>query len=92
MMKPMSQLIGILREKLLAPTRTIHQTNGKTTLRWHVDNDDDRYVEASDSLRSDTFVLHCSDKLDAAIIVVKDVPSAVTWIDTQLQVLHKTPK
>ena len=88
----MTKLLAALRKHRLSPTRTSHQVNGKTTFRWHVDNDDDRYIEAVDSLHSATFVLHWRDKMDAAIVVVKDVPTAVTWIDAQLQSLRNSPR
>ena len=88
----MTKLLAALRKHRLGPTVTTHQVNGKTTFRWHVDNDDDRYVEAVDSLHSSTFVLHCRDGNNATITVVNDVPSALIWIDAQIVSLSMNPE
>jgi hypothetical protein len=92
MLKPMTKLLAALRAERLGPTVNHLQVNGKTTFRWHVDNDDDRYVEATDSLHSPTFVLHRRDKSDAIITVVDNIPDAVRWIDSQLSLLRNFPK
>jgi len=92
MLKPMTKLLTALRAKRLGPTIQNHLVNGKTTLRWHVDDDDDRYVEATDSLHSPAFVLHRRDKMEAIITIVDKIPDAVEWIDTQLSLLHNFPK
>ena len=87
----MSVLYAALKKRSLGPTVANHQVNGKTTLRWHVDNDDDRYVEAVDSLHSGAFVLHRRDGFDAIIAVIDDVSATVRWIEVQLDFLGRQP-
>ena len=84
---PMKEFIAALKEKRLAPTVIAHHSNGKTALRWYINNNEDCYVEAVDSLYSASFVIFRRTQQDAVITVEDSIDKAVVWIDEQLKVL-----
>ena len=74
-----------LKEIGIGPaTYTKHQTNGKTSLVWYVDNDDDRYVELTDSVNSNDFVLVRRDRRSVYSIVLGDNPTTVAYVQKSL--------
>ena len=74
MKKYTDALISELTAKGLSPATTCHRVNGKTTAIWHVDDDDDRYVEMTDAIYSDRVVLFAwdglpgNDRFDVAVL------------------------
>ena len=44
-------------EVRFSPNKISHLFNGTTTLAWHVDDDDDRYVQVTDSVAKPTSYL-----------------------------------
>ena len=76
----------------LGPAATEH-ANGKTTWRWHADDDDDRYVEATDSLYSPAVVLLARDGHLGGVeaIVLSDPHEIVDWVWKRLITMGARP-
>jgi hypothetical protein len=81
-----SYLLYRLREARLWPARTRHHTNDQWSFRWYADNDDDRYIQMTDSLYSDDFVLLYRDSLlrEVEAVVLTDPQQIVSWIASKL--------
>jgi hypothetical protein len=73
--------------------RQCHHVNGRTTWRWHVDNDDDRYVEVVDFVHSNKVVIIKVDGTTASIAVIDNVDDMsmciATWISDLVKNLGK---
>ena len=75
-------------------TASVHlnHVNCKTMLRWHVDNDDDRYVEATDCVNSNNVVVTSVDGFKAIVVVLSDLKSISDAIEIELRVLASQTK
>jgi hypothetical protein len=89
MKKVMKELLSKLKMNL-GPARTREHINGKTTFTWYVDNNDDRFVEATDSVKSDDIMLIARDRTAATIVVFANIGEAVSWIEIELRKLAKS--
>jgi hypothetical protein len=73
---------------LKASVRLSH-VNRKTTLRWYVDNDDDRYVEATDCVNSNNVVVTSVDGFKASVFVLSDLKSIMATINQEVRCLAR---
>lgn len=89
MKKVMQELHSKLKKMHLGPARTRVHIDGKTTFTWYVDNEDDRFVEATNSTKSDDIMVVLRDKTTAAIAILGNTNDAVSWIETKLRELAK---
>jgi len=89
MKKVMKELLSKLNKMRLGPARTRGHINGKTTFTWHVDNNNDRFVEATDSINSDDIMLIARDRTVFTAAVLGNVGDAVSWVETELRKLAK---
>jgi hypothetical protein len=82
-----SSLLEDLCKEHLGPASIHHRLNGKCSMLWYVDDDDDRYVEATDSLHSSKVVLVVQDGYRDwfMIAVLSDPPAIVEWIKGRLE-------
>ena len=72
-MKPKTtDLLARFVERRMRPTKVKHGEDGKTRFVWHVDDDDDRYVELVDSTHSDAVLVLMRDKNYAEATVLSD--------------------
>jgi len=64
------------------PTNTTLMVSGKIRARWHVDDDDDRYVELTDTVYGPEIVLLCCDGLHktAVATILVDHDEVASWI------------
>ena len=69
------------------PARVSRRVNGTTSLVWYVDNDDDRYVEVSDSVNSDDFLVVGRDHRKLWALVIGDPGLVVGAVRQGLDVL-----
>jgi hypothetical protein len=73
----------------LRPSRAHVHVNGKITWTWHIDDDDDRYVQATDSLYSDQVVLLARDGHLGGVeaTVLSDPHEIVDWVWERLNTM-----
>ena len=71
----------------LHPSVCLSHANCKTTLRWLVDNDDDRYVEATDCVNSNNVVVTSVDGFKASVFVLSDLKSIMATINQEVRCL-----
>ena len=79
----MSRLVRLLDEYGPRPTQINHLADGKTSLRFHVDDYDDRFVYVEDSSGSDDFLVTCRDFRNAKAVVVVGELSAADAVRTE---------
>jgi hypothetical protein len=73
----MRELLEMLKnESNLVPARVDRRLNFTCSSVWHIDNDDDRFVEVSDSVNSKDFLVIVRDRQSVRAIVLED-PRAV---------------
>lgn len=77
----------LLKGKQLTPTSIAHRRNGTTTLTWHVDDNDDRFVLIADSLRSEDFLLVYRDERKVEALVKDDGAEVIAWLTMALRKL-----
>ena len=92
----MSYLLRNRTDEIFAPAgrpavRHNH-VNGKTTFRWHVDNNDDRYVEVTDRVHDDSVVVSTVDREEATIVVLHDLATISKRISAVLSVLAESSR
>ena len=87
--RPVTHLRVALKQAGIGPVRATHTVYGKTTLVWYVDNDDDKYIELVDSLKSDSFVLVRRVENDVLATVLNSTPLILAWISEQLAYLSR---
>lgn len=90
MKKTTEQLLSMFKAKRLGPVRTETVGNlmdGRTRIIWHVDDDNDRYVELVDSLHSGEVVLVARDGCHggAKIVVYSNHDRIYSWVEQQLK-------
>jgi len=86
----MNALQLVFKNRGMEPTRIAHRNNGTTTLTWHVDDNDNRFVLVSDSPRSQDFLLLCRNEKAVEAIVLDDVDEIVRWVTRSLRKLGAT--
>lgn len=87
-----AQLRLALRSRAPIPTTDVHRTNGTTSLIWHVDNNDDRYVLVADSTMSEDFFLLMRDNRTIDATVKDDIEETVKWIVQHIHKIKSTSK
>jgi len=78
----------IFKGKLLTPTSVAHRRNGTTTLTWHVDDNDDRFVLVAESSHSEDFLLVYRDERKVEAAIKDDAEEIVSWIKSYLRKLQ----
>lgn len=91
MVKTVNKLLKCLARNFLKPTRVVYREDGKTSVRFHVDDHDDRYVDVEDSKESDDFVVTCRNFRDVRSVVVGHV-LVVKTLRTELAQLGEASK
>lgn len=81
------KLEKLLKTKSMRPARTHHRLDGLTTMVWFVDNDDDRFVELRDSVRSQGSLVLRRDGSRVSAGVVYGVEKAFLLVRHELGVL-----
>ena len=88
----MEKLLELLDEHGPKPARVAHRVDGKTSLRFHVDDHDDRYVFVEDSTESDDFVVTCRNFREVRAVVAGDAHDVVTMVRTELSRLGESSR
>ena len=83
----MEELYALFDEYRCRPAKIAHQFNGTTGFVWFVDNNDDRFVEARDSVRGTDFLVVWRDGKEAAAIVVDKPKDVVEMVVAKLRAL-----
>jgi hypothetical protein len=86
-MKSATKMLWALFVDQPKPARVHHRVNGTTSFVWYVDNDDDRYVEVSDSVNSDDFLVVRRDHRRLWALVIGDPGLVVEAVRQGLDVL-----
>ena len=89
-MKPSTSfLLKDMREAQIRPTVNRHHCDGRMSLLWYVDDDNDRYVEATDSIHSSKVVLIARDGYCEWLktAVLSEPKEIVEWIKCQLEIM-----
>lgn len=79
------RVVMMLRLDRLSPTKVRHWNINRTTYTWHVDNNDDRFVEATDSMRGNEVLLVWRDRDWAYAVVLRDLKDIVKWISDSVK-------
>jgi hypothetical protein len=80
----------MLERQRLKPTNQAHRLNGTTTLMWHVDNNDNRYVLLSDSPKGEDFLMLARDEKKVEACVKSESDEIVQWVARQVKKLAST--
>ena len=78
---------SLLKTNRCKPAKSILRENGCVSMCFYVDNDDDRFVEVSDSVHSDDLVILCRDRSNASVVVVSSLAMAATVLSDFLGAL-----
>lgn len=71
----------LLKVRNMTPAKTTSHVNGTTTWTWHVDNDDDRYVQVTDSVkRPPSFLVVSRDEFSSQSCVVTSPSDVLTLV------------
>ena len=71
----------------LDPAKTCQRVNGTVICTWYVDDNDDRYVEVSDSVRSNDLLVVCRDHTLVEAAVVPTIAQAESAVRGYLEKL-----
>lgn len=90
MKKTTEQLLLMFKKNRLGPARienASHLMDGRTRIIWHVDDDNDRYVELCDSIHSGEVVLVARDGCHggAKVVVYSNHDRIYSWVEQQLK-------
>jgi hypothetical protein len=80
-------LCDVLRLGGPMPSRILCREDGRTTFRWHVDDDDDRHAEVTDSANSGDLLCLVRDHRRVKAVVLAEVGETVQWVRTTLSEL-----
>lgn len=96
MKKATENLLAEFKKAGLGPAVVSQRHDGKCSLIWYVDDDNDRYVEATDSLYSSKVVLiardgYCDALVSEAIAGFDDI---LEWVKYRLETMShvRSPK
>ena len=83
----------IFKSHHLGPARTSHRGGGKMSCTWHVDDDDDRYVEMTTSRYADEVVLLARDGFLGSLraTILSDVAEVLVWVRERLEAMAEKP-
>jgi hypothetical protein len=76
-------------QQKLGPNKVAHRANGTMSFSWHVDDNDDRFVGVSSSVRSEDFMVLMRDETKAEVAVLRDVEEIVNWVKSRLNRLRR---
>lgn len=88
----MEKLLGLLVKQGLRPNRESHRVGGRTSLRFYVDDHDDRYVDVEDSAESGDFVVVVRNLRDVESGVVGSPHDTVVMVRAELARLGEASK
>lgn len=78
------KLLKMFEDEKMRPAKISNCMNGKTRFIWHVDDDDDRYVELVDSRRGSDVVVLMRDGPQVAVMM-RDQKTVIGQVREYLQ-------